>query len=232
MKIKLKYVLVTIIAVIIILGSSFAIYVSDYYQADPEITNQILSQSRVRQLGNLTILEADPEADIGFIFYPGGKVEAAAYLPLLAQLSSQGITCILVEMPFHLAVLKPDAAAKAITALPNINHWYIGGHSLGGAMAGSYAFQNQETIAGLILLGAYPYGSYPLEHTLILYGTEDKVLNTSKIPAETPVILIEGGNHSQFGNYGLQKGDGTATITPALQQQIAGETIIEFITPD
>jgi hypothetical protein len=33
--------------------------------------------------------------------------------------------------------------------------------------------------------------------------------------------VIQGGNHAQFGNYGLQPGDGIATISAADQQRQA-----------
>jgi hypothetical protein len=36
---------------------------------------------------------------------------------------------------------------------------------------------------------------------------------------------MEGGNHAQFGDYGLQPGDGTASISPEAQwQQIISST--------
>ena len=37
-------------------------------------------------------------------FYPGGKVETSAYEPLMQACAAQDILCVLVSMPFHLAV--------------------------------------------------------------------------------------------------------------------------------
>ena len=100
---------------------------------------------------------------------------------------------------------------------------------MGGAMASQYAAENQDKIDGLILLGAYPYKEYPLERTLTVYGS----LNTSvadRIDYTENVIVIEGGNHAQFGNYGHQDGDAIATVSREHQQELTVTAIIDFIS--
>ena len=99
---------------------------------------------------------------------------------------------------------------------------------MGGAMASDYASNHQDQIKGLILLGAYIYGNYPEEDALTIYGT----FNTSvaeKINYTENIVVIEGGNHAQFGNYGRQRGDLDATISSEEQQSIAVEAIKKFI---
>ena len=81
----------------------------------------------------------------------------------------------------------------------------------------------------MILLGAYIYGDIPLEKAVTIYGSEDTVLDKSRIDYTENVFVIEGGNHAQFGNYGKQKGDGNAAITTDEQQEKAVETILNFI---
>lgn len=44
------------------------------------------------------------------------------------------------------------------------------------------------------------------------------------------IVVIEGGNHAQFGNYGKQKGDSDAMISSEEQQDMAVEAIKEFLT--
>ena len=168
----------------------------------------------------------------GLIFYPGGKVEAAAYAPLLQKLAQHGITCVLLEMPFHLAVLDTSAADRAFAQLPQVKRWYIGGHSLGGAMAGSYAGAHADKLEGLILLGAYSAAAIPEDlSTLAIYGSEDRVLDRSKLPVSPNTLLeIAGGNHAYFGDYGEQKGDGTAAISREEQQRQTAEAIVKFMT--
>jgi len=132
------------------------------------------------------------------IFYPGAKVEAVSYLPLLEKIrSSAGITCILVKMPLNLAFLNENAADSVIGQYPDIKTWYIGGHSLEGAMASSYASKNQDRVSGLILLGAYVYEEYPPEKALTVYGTFNSDLE-KKIDYMDNIVRIEGGSHSRL----------------------------------
>lgn len=41
--------------------------------------------------------------------------------------------------------------------------------------------------------------------------------------------VIKGGNHAQFGNYGLQKGDGQATISRKAQQQATAQAVRQYL---
>lgn len=99
---------------------------------------------------------------------------------------------------------------------------------MGGAMASDYASKNQDKIRGLLLFGAYIYGNYPDENALTVYGS----FNTSveeKINYTENIVVIEGGNHAQFGNYGKQKGDPDATISSEKQQNIAVAAVHQFL---
>ncbi len=238
MKKWLKITLISLMSLIIVLASGFLLYVSDYYRADEAVAAH-LSDDRLRKDGDIIILSppADsgttingiPAGETALIFYPGGKVEYTAYIPILEKLSQSGITCVLVKMPFNLAVFDTNAADRMIAKLPEIKNWYIGGHSLGGAMASAYAAKHQDKIKGLVLLGAYIYGDIDPDRSITLYGSEDGVLDRTKITYVENVVVIQGGNHAQFGNYGEQKGDGTATISREDQQSIAVNEILEFL---
>lgn len=127
-----------------------------------------------------------------------------------------------------MAIFDPNAADDVFELLPDIKNWYISGHSMGGAMASSYASKNSEKIKGLILLGAYVYGDYPPEKSLTIYGTLNSNLEKN-IDYTENIVVIEGGNHAQFGNYGAQKGDPPATMSSEEQQDIAVEAILKFI---
>ncbi|ODU54285.1 MAG: carboxymethylenebutenolidase [Clostridium sp. SCN 57-10] len=222
---RLRIALAVAVIVLAVAAAGFFWYVSDYYHAD-EMAMAVMSGTAVRKEGNLTILSPAVPGDTGLIFYPGGKVEHTAYLPLLEQLRQNGITCVLVEMPYRLAVFNPNAAERAFEKLPDIQNWYMGGHSLGGAMAGSCASENLDRAKGLVLLGSYLYGTFPPERSLIVYGSEDEVLDRSKITHQEYVVELAGGNHAQFGNYGVQK------ITRKEQQRQTVEAILAFILND
>jgi hypothetical protein len=122
--------------------------------------------------------------------------------------------------------------------MPEIENWYIGGHSLGGSMAASYISNNAEDYEGIILLGSYStadISSIDLD-ILSIYGSEDGVLNREKynecrinLPADFTEFVIKGGNHAGFGMYGKQDGDGKANITNEEQIAITAKAIAEFV---
>jgi pimeloyl-ACP methyl ester carboxylesterase len=180
----------------------------------------------------------DVEVRTGFIFYPGGRVDYRSYAPLLKLLAQQGALVALVPMPLSLAFFAPDKADAILAAFPAIQHWAIGGHSLGGAMAARYCFTHPGKVQGLALWAAYPASSESLANqklaVLSIFGSQDgqvKELEASKplLPPDTTWVKIDGGSHAQFGDYGLQPGDGQAQISPQLQwSQVAAATIALF----
>ena len=222
-----KKVLIIISCIIIVLAVGFGIYVSDYYHAD-KTALAVLNEQGVKTEGNLTILTPENQTDTAIIFYPGAKVEPEAYLPILDKLRDKGFMCVLVHMPFNMAVLDANEAENIIEKFGQIEHWYIAGHSMGGAMASNFASKNKDKIDGLILLGAYIYGDYSDEDTLTVYGS----LNSSveeNIDYTKNIVVIEGGGHAEFGNYGEQDGYKKATISADEQQNQTVNAIYEFI---
>jgi dienelactone hydrolase len=208
---------------------AFYIYTSDYYRADEVAIAVMQSEAITLVEDNFIVLSPNVPGDTAVIFYPGAKVEYISYLPLMEKIKqSSNVTCILVKMPFNMAIFDSNAANKIISRFPDIENWYIAGHSMGGAMASDYASKNQDKIRGLLLFGAYIYGNYPDENALTVYGS----FNTSveeKINYTENIVVIEGGNHAQFGNYGKQKGDPDATISSEKQQNIAVAAVHQFL---
>lgn len=225
---KLIIYLLSVISVILAIIAAFLIYSSVYYRADNEALKVFDSGIRIEVQKNMTVFRPVEPSDIAFIFYPGAKVEHMAYAPLLDKLVKQGITCVLVEMPLNMAIFNSDAADEVFDKVAGIDNWYIGGHSMGGAMASKYASENEDKVSGLILLGAYVYGDYPPENALTIYGSFNSNLEKN-IDYTENIVVIEGGNHAYFGNYGEQKGDVPATITRDEQQNIAVNEIVKFI---
>ena len=184
------------------------------------------------------VFEPEREPSAGFIFYPGGLVDPAAYAPLMQQLSDSGVLAVIVPMPLNLAVFGIARANDVIGAYPNIDTWIIGGHSLGGAMAAEYVKNNPDAVDGIAFLASYPSNSTDLTAitaaVVSIYGTEDGVdgavfeESLGRLPAGASLKVIDGGNHAQFGNYGPQKGDGIATISRDEQQRLTADAILEL----
>lgn len=253
-------VLLVIVAVFVALVLGIRIYASSYYHAAPEASEALASTSTatVMQLdnGDVTFVPAGPSDNVkaALVFYPGGKVEATAYAPLLARLADEGVASVLVRMPENLAVLAPGRAERGrdelTAALAKEGDspqdagqqadipWMIGGHSLGGAMAAQYASKHAADYQGLVLLAAY--SAFDLTdtdlHVLLCSGSNDGVMSResydkdrANLPqANVTEITIDGGIHSYFGCYGHQEGDGTPTITNDEQLDQTATAIVEF----
>ena len=224
------------VAVLVILAIVFLAYTASYYHADERALEAMASDDAVSvEKTSYGYLFDGPSATDCLIFYPGGKVEETAYAPLLREIAAAGVDVCLVKMPLRLAVFGENRAEKVISKSSYLNY-YICGHSLGGAMAADYA-ASRDGFAGLILLAAYPTKELPESLPVIsIVGSEDGVVNKQKVEAGRALVKgsyreyeIEGGNHALFGSYGEQKGDGTATITPAEQWAETARIIMDNI---
>lgn len=223
--------------ILIIMLSAF-FYVNDYYHSDESVKKYLQGNEQVAisEIADGLYVDGPGKGD-AVIFYPGAKVEYTAYLPLFYGLAERGVDCFLIKMPCNLAILGQNRA-EDIMETYEYEHWYLAGHSLGGAMAASYAAGHPESFDGLILLAAYPTRDLKGAQLSVLsvYGSEDGVLNMEKLeegralmPAGYTELCIEGGNHAGFGNYGKQKGDGEARISSEKQQKQTIEVVMQMI---
>lgn len=236
---KIFILITSVILTLAIIAGVCAIYLSDYYRADNEAIGVFLQQGTIRKEETDGKIVLKPEgATKGFIFYPGGKVEHTAYIPLMQACAEEGILCVLVEMPFNLAVFDVNAADGIQKEYPEIEEWYIGGHSLGGSMAASYLADNVEDYEGLILLGSYSTANLSDTNLAVLsvFGSEDNVMNREKyqdnrsnLPSDFTEHIIDGGCHAYFGMYGEQDGDGLPAITNEEQIRITVENIVKIM---
>lgn len=235
-KITLAIIIVFIVSLI---GGTFY-YINDYYHAD-EMAVSLITAPKT----DVTITEENgvytfnaENATKGVIFYPGGKVEAIAYAPLMQALAEKGVLSVLVTMPGNLAVLDMNAADGLKEKYPEIESWYMAGHSLGGSMASSYISENSKEFNGIILLASYSTADLSALglDVISIYGTNDGVLNMEKyeeykpnLPEDFKEVVITGGCHAYFGSYGEQEGDKKATITREEQIEITVNEILQFI---
>ena len=90
---------------------------------------------------------------------------------MLRPLAEKGYLVVVPPMPLNLAVFGVNAADEVIKSYPEIKHWAVGGHSLGGSMAASYARAHLDKIQGLVLWASYPAGSDDLSKTSLKVGS-------------------------------------------------------------
>lgn len=108
----------------------------------------------------------------------------------------------IVPMPFNLAVLDANGADGVEERFPTVWRWILMGHSLGDV-----------TVPGIT-------------------GDSDGVLdrraaadNGGNLGEDARELVISGGNHAQFGSYGLQDGDGEASLSPDEQRALTADEI-------
>ena len=188
-------------------------------------------------------MDADRQS-VGLLFFPGALVEAAAYAPLVRSIARAGYPAVLVEVPRRGVLGGADGRAiveraqRSISEVPSVSRWVLAGHSRGGAVAARLARDSGLRVGGIVLVGT----SHPRDFSIAdlqvpvtkILGSRDAVsplvkseANRRLLPTSTRWIVLEGGNHSQFGLYGFQPGDHSATIDRTKQQTLTLEAILD-----
>ncbi|MBB3111733.1 hypothetical protein FHS18_003801 [Paenibacillus phyllosphaerae] len=173
------------------------------------------------------------------IFYPGGLVEPESYSPLARELAEAGHRVFVADMPLNLAMFGQNKAGSFISDHSD-ESFVIGGHSLGGVFAARYAAAHTDQIQGVFFLASYADDGGAIRDTdlsaLQITGTNDAVLNTeawesskTNLPEDTVYVQIDGGNHGQFGSYGMQKGDQEPTVSEQEQTETTAAAIEDWV---
>lgn len=237
---QLKWTGIIFVSLVILLLIVGAIFLNQAtYQAMDEVQH-LVDDKTVIKVDSGYLIEPD-EVKANFVFYQGGLVETESYLPFVKALSEQGIRVFLPEFPLNLAILNTDQFQTLYDEYPSDLPWWIGGHSLGGASAAIFLSEDPQNIAGLLLLGAYPSDSSDLSEANVsvisMHAENDEIMNKeayertqSLLPEDTHFVEIEGGNHSQFGHYGFQTGDGVSTISREQQQAEVIATLVKALS--
>ena len=205
-----------------------------------------MAMAALQNTGNVTVTNVSDlitfmpsgTSEVGLIFYPGARVDGAAYSPSLRAIAEAGYTVFVVKFPLNFAILGVGRADGVIQSNPQITRWAIAGHSLGGAMACNY-IRSSSRVRVLVFWAAYCDRSFDLSGrnndvqvtsisgSLDGLATPEKIASTKAFaPTSARYVVIEGGNHAQFGDYGPQAGDQSATISPDEQtRQIVAATL-------
>jgi pimeloyl-ACP methyl ester carboxylesterase len=161
---------------------------------------------------------------INVLLYQGGKVDHEAYARLASGLALAGYRVYLPALPFRLAFFDASVALRFEAEFGG--SWIVVGHSLGG-VAMATILEQSDAIIGAVYLGSYPATDVSQSDAfqLILWADQDGLTKYEDVEnaldntnfLTTEVVIIPGGNHAQFGDYGVQKGDGVASIDAATQ---------------
>jgi len=155
----------------------------------------------------------------GLVFIPGAKVDPYAYMNTLSGSVEQGLTVVITKPTLNLAFFDQRPLSTFTGDAPQVDKWFVGGHSLGGVRACQLA--DSADVAGLILFGSYCANDKSGSQLAVLSiaGSKDLLSTQAKIddaapllPSSAEFVIIQGLNHAGFGDYGIQPGDGVATI--------------------
>jgi len=226
-----------IVLLVLILGGFIYLNMSTYEPSSE--ASALLNHEQVNLHDDYYVVMPVYEEIGTFVYYPGGLVEPASYLPFAMKLAEEGIRVIVMKMPLNLAILKTDAFWD-LEEQDFSGSVFIGGHSLGGASASLFLKEYEDLVDGLILLASYPAASADLSESdlpvLSISGSLDGVMDKenyeatkSLLPSSTHYVEIPGANHAQFGDYGFQSGDNEASISRESQQNTVVALIKEFV---
>ena len=235
-------ILLAVFGVLVVFVAGFVIWGSTPAKPMPEALAALQSDTKVAvTIGKWLVFSPNgSQPTTGLIIYPGGRVDYRAYAPAAHQIATQGSLVIILHMPLNLAVFDIGEASAVIAANPGIKHWAVGGHSLGGSMAANFAHSHPLAVQGLVLWASYPASSDDFSRSdlkvLSISGTRDGLSTPAKIlasrsllPANTIWVPIQGGDHAQFGWYGAQSGDNSATISRGEQQAQIVLATVDFL---
>lgn len=238
----------TVLRVILIAGSvavlGAAWWLVPYSAVEPAVA-AMESDSNVTVTETATdimIAPAGAESGVGVFFQPGALVDARAYAAVLRPLAEQGHAVVIAKQPFSIAFLALGAFSGARGAHPEITEWVVGGHSLGGVVAAmdaaSYDSAADDPVVGLMLYASYPATDMSdlAAKVLSISASEDGLATPAKIdasrstlPAATVYVVIEGGVHAFFGDYGPQPGDGAPTISHDQARTEISDASVAFV---
>lgn len=212
--------------------------------------------NEIQETADYILISSGESSHEGLIFYPGGLVDAHAYLPWMDSLVTRrdSLQIICLKVTANLSILDMQKAMNVLSDFPMINRWVISGHSLGGVVACFTVSQNENSFDALIPMAAWTTENYPLQNwpgaVMSLSASADSLATPSEVnmnkylfPPEASIDTldfpmqrgfsyykqIQGGNHAGFGKYGEQDGDGFAEITVEQQHGIIAESINNFL---
>lgn len=240
------WIVIGIVGLMVFVFVGFIVYfvysAANPLPADNAVFNGLTVRADVKfaDLGSYYAIMPNSGTKAGLILYPGAFADPRAYVDRYADLAQQGVAVFVVRSPFNFALLDTARADRIMRENKPIDKWYVAGHSLGGVAACEFAKSNEEKLSGLILLGSFCNGNAAdlTIPVLSISASRDGLSTPAKItaskqqlPVDTKYIVIEGGNHTQFGMFTrTQGGDNSPNISDQQAQQQIITAISQFTT--
>jgi hypothetical protein len=240
-------ILATILAVLAgVLLMVIAWWVARFPDAEPAPLAAVQADPRLvvdEDGGDWVLHPATGPGETAVVFYPGAAVPPEAYLATWAPIVvASGVSVHIPSMPVRLAVLDANRAGQIMADHPDIASWWVGGHSLGGAMAATFAGRSEpDELDGLVLFAAYATAGAELAArddlvVLSVSGTRDGLSTPQDVeerlpllPADAEVATLDGVSHAQFGAYGAQAGDGVPTVSDEQAIDLIAEAVVPVL---
>jgi len=239
-------VLAALVCITLLAAAGAAAYFEFGYGPDEAAVEAVESDDSVTVARGegATVVRSGPTTPetTGLVYYPGARVDHESYVPTAAGIvADRDVVVVVVEMPLNLAILAPGRAATAVDAAPAVGSWYVGGHSLGGAMACRYAAGADADLEGLVLHAAYCDDDVSGTDLRVLsvLGADDAVIDAQAererrelLPDDATVVELEGVTHSGVGAYGPQRGEGPSPREPAAMRADVARATGEWLVDD
>ena len=234
MKKKLKWIGLGLLGVILVAIIGFLVWTQLTYGPTEEALDYAAEATEVDN----RLEFGDSSSEVGFILYPGAKVEKEAYAYYGARLAEEGIFVAIPSLRLNLGIADIDAAETIIAAHPDIERWVVGGHSLGGSAASGYALEHEEQVDGVIFLASYPISTMADSNLRVLSVSgeidglatpADIEASRDNVPNDAVFHQIKDGNHANFGMYGPQDGDNDSPLSAKEQQDETIDQIIDWL---
>ncbi|ANJ26447.1 alpha/beta hydrolase [Agromyces aureus] len=234
-------VLLAVLTVLVLLVVGFLVWANTVMQGERPAALDAWTDDRVSIESfddSVVITPVDETSDRGLVFIPGAKVDPYAYMAKLVDAAAEtGTTVVITKPTLNLAFFDQRPLSTFTAHAPDVDEWYVGGHSLGGVRACMMAAEPDADVAGLVFFGSYCSNDVSGSDLAVLSisGSEDGLSTPDKIdaaahllPDDATFVEIDGANHASFGNYGVQPGDGVATIPDDEVREQITDALVAF----
>ena len=226
-----------VVAVIVLVAVVFLVWANIVMQGTRSDALRVWRDDRVsvRDAGDSVVMTPTGTANgVGIVFIPGAKVDPYAYMATFRQVVAAGTTVVITKPTLHLAFFDTRPLSTFEAHAPSVARWAVGGHSLGGVRACQLA----QDADGLLLLGSYCANDVSRSYidVLSVSGSRDGLSTPAKVraarhllPSTATMTEVSGANHADFGAYGDQPGDRTATITRDDARRQIGDAVEAWV---